>query len=181
MDFSKLSQNEKLATYGSVAVFLAGLISNWGGLLFLSILAAVGMAAVVFLPQLSAGTSLPGSKGSLMAVLGFVAAGGAVITALQWLGYLGSFSSLNTITFFVALIGALVMAWAGWQELQSEGGKWILGSGGARASASTAAPATTPAAPVETRAETAAYEPPVAAEPPASDAAPRDDEGRPSA
>ncbi|MDQ3150099.1 MAG: hypothetical protein M3Q38_09300, partial [Chloroflexota bacterium] len=99
MDISKLGQNEKLAVFGSAAVILAGLISNWGGLLFLSILAAFGMLVVVFLPQFSTGTSLPGSKGSLMAALGILAAAGAVITALQWLGYLGLLGSLNTIMF----------------------------------------------------------------------------------
>ncbi|MGI8999002.1 MAG: hypothetical protein ACR2GO_04780 [Candidatus Limnocylindria bacterium] len=140
MDFSKLSQNEKLAIYGSAAVVLAGLISNWGGLLFLSILAAFGMAVVVLLPQFSSGTALPGSKGSLMAALGFVVAAGAVITALQWIGFLGLIGSLNTIMFVVAVIGALVMAYAGWQELQSEGGKWVFGTAG-----TSQAPASTPA------------------------------------
>ncbi|MDQ3690143.1 MAG: hypothetical protein M3406_08945 [Chloroflexota bacterium] len=137
MDISKLGQNEKLAMFGSAAVILAGLISNWGGLLFLSILAAIGMLVVVFLPQFSTGTSLPGSKGSLMAALGILAAAGAVITALRWLGSLGLIGSLNTIMFFVAVIGALVMAYAGWQELQSEGGKWVFGGTGAHSPAST--------------------------------------------
>ena len=146
MDFSKLTSNEKLAVYGSAAVVLAGLISNWGGLLFLSILAGIGMLAVVFLPQLSPTTRLPGSKGSLMAALGIGAAVLAVITALQWIGYLG-FGSLNGIMFLVALVGALVMAWAGWQELQSEGGKWQFGSSTAvtAAPAAAAEPAATPA------------------------------------
>lgn len=139
MDISKLGQNEKLAMSGSAAVILAGLISNWGGLLFLSILAAIGMLVVVFLPQFSTGTSLPGSKGSLMAALGILAAAGAVITALQWLGYLGLIGSLNTIMFFVAVIGALVMAYAGWQELQSEGGKWVFGGTGAHSDTSSPA------------------------------------------
>ena len=164
MDFSKLTSNEKLAVYGSAAVVLAGLISNWGGLLFLSILAAIGMLAVVFLPQLSPTTKLPGSKGSLMAALGVGAAALAVIAALQWIGYLG-LGSLNSIMFLVALVGALVMAWAGWQELQSEGGKWQFGSStaavpapaaaAAEASApAPAAPAAEPVAPVEPAAPT---------------------------
>ena len=93
------------------------------------------MLVVVFLPQFSTGTTLPGSKGSLMAALGILAAAGAVITALQWLGSLGLIGSLNTIMFFVAVIGALVMAYAGWQELQSEGGKWVFGGTGAHSSA----------------------------------------------
>lgn len=154
MDFSKLDQNERLAVFGSIAVFLAGLISNWGGLLFLAILAAVGMVVVVLLPQFSPSTSLPGSKGSLMAALGFVAAGSALITLLQWIGFL-SFFGLNAIMFLVALLGALVMAWAGWQELQAEGGKWQFGTSGAGAAA--AAPAQAD------RAETPAAEAPAAA------------------
>lgn len=145
MDFSKLDQNEKLATYGSVAVVLAGLVSNWGGLLFLSILAAIGMLVVVFLPQLSPSTKLPGSRGTLMATLGIVAALGAVLTALQWLSVLGAIlGSFGTILFLVAVVGALLMAWAGWQELQSEGGKWVFGGS---STGSTAAAAPPPAAP----------------------------------
>ncbi len=130
MDLSKLDQNERMATFGAIAVLLAGLISNWGGLLFLAILAAIGMLVIVFLPQFSAQTALPGSKGSLMAAAGILAAASAVITMLQWIGFLGSFG-FNSIMFLVAVVGAVVMAWAGWQELQSEGGKWQFGTASA--------------------------------------------------
>lgn len=150
MDLSKLDQNEKLAVYGAIAIVLAGLISTWGGLLWLAILAAVGMLAVVLLPQLSKGTSLPGSKGTLMATLGFVALGAGLIEVLRYLGYIGStFASLNTITFIISVIGAPVMAYAGWRELQAEGGKWQFGSRAAPAAApaSTAAPASAAAEP----------------------------------
>lgn len=129
MDLSKLDQAEKMAVYGSIAVVLAGLVSAGGGLLFLAILAAIGMVVVVFLPQFSPGTSLPGSKGSLMAALGFVAAGAALITLLQWIGYISLFfSSFTVIMLIVAVVGALVMAWAGWQALQAEGGRWQFGT-----------------------------------------------------
>ena len=161
MDFSKLDQHEKLAIYGSAAVILAGLISNWGGLLFLSILAAIGMLVVIFLPQFSSGTTLPGSKGTLMAVLGLVAAAGAVITALPYLGLLGALlGEFSTILFLIAVIGALVMAWAGWQELQGEGGKWAFGTSHAAASSPAAAPAVErPADPAPQRDVDAAREP----------------------
>ena len=175
MDFSKLGQNEKLATYGSVAVVLAGLVSNWGGLLFLSILAAIATLAVIFLPQLSPGTNLPGSKGTLMATLGIVAAIGAVLTAVQWLGVIGAIlGSLGTILFLVAVIGAIVMAWAGWQELQGEGGKWVFGSvsTGTTAAATPAAPAAPE--PMESRASDAAVAPDTAEDDPYR----RDDEDR---
>ncbi|MBA2263458.1 MAG: hypothetical protein H0W10_02220 [Chloroflexi bacterium] len=136
MDFSKLDQNEKLAVYGASAVVLAGLISTWGGLLWLAILAAVGMLAVVLLPQISNGTSLPGSQGTLMAALGFVALGAGLIEVLRYLGFIGStLGSLNTIAFIVAVIGAAIMAYAGWREIQMEGGKWVFGRRAGAASA----------------------------------------------
>ena len=165
MDLSKLSQNEKLALYGAIAVFLAGIISNWGGLLFLSILAALGVAIVLFLPQLSPKTSLPGSRGSLLAVLGLIAFGGAAIELLRYLGYtLETLGRFSTILFIVALIGSAIMAWAGWQALQGEGGKWVLG--GSSASGGSTPPATPPPAPASP--EPASPEPQAAAESEAS-------------
>lgn len=180
MDFSKLSQNEKLALYGAIAVFLAGLISSWGGLLFLSILAALGVAIVLFLPQMSPNSSLPGSRGSLLAALGLIAFAGAAIELLRYLGYtLETLGRFNTILFIVALIGSAIMAWAGWQELQREGGKWVLG-------ASTASRTDTPAAPAPSEPEPPAATTVIAPPPPAdTDAAAdapyrRDDEDRPA-
>ena len=67
MDFSRLSQNEKLATYGSLAVIVGALVGlGAAGLGFIAVLAALGMLVVIFLPQLSPATQLPGSRGSLM-------------------------------------------------------------------------------------------------------------------
>ena len=147
MNFSKLSQNEKLAFYGAIVVFLAGLISNWGGLLWLSILAAIAVAVVLFLPQLSPSTTLPGSRGSLLAVLGIVALASALIELLRWFGYtLETLGNFSTLMFLVALVGSAVMAWAGWQQLQSEGGKWVLGSTASAGTGAAAAPAAAAAA-----------------------------------
>ena len=189
MDLSKLSQNEKLALYGAIVVFLAGLISNWGGLLWLSILAAIGAAVVIFLPQVSPTTSLPGSRGSLLAVLGIVALAGALIELLRYLGYtfdtLGRFS---TLMFLVALAGSVVMAWAGWQELQREGGKWVLGGSSSSGAGAAAAPPVTPEPDASPAVATPAASEPAPSAPsvapdvaPESGAVPSDDEDRPSA
>lgn len=145
MDFSKLSSNEKMATYASVVLVLAGIISNWGGLLWLSILAGVAALVVIFLPQLSAGSSLPGTKGSLLVALGGVAAAGAVIEILRFMGYFfASLDDYRTWLFAIALVAALVLAWTGWQMFQAEGGKFNVGtapSGGAAPAAPAASPA----------------------------------------
>jgi len=144
MDFSKLDQNEKTALGAAVVVFVFGVISNWGGLFWLAVLAALGMAAVILLPQFSPGTSLPGSKGTLMATLGIVALASGAIEILRYIGYfLDTLGRFSTIAFAIAVAGAVVMTLAGWRELQKEGGKWTFG-----APAKTA-PATAPAAPSE--------------------------------
>ena len=65
MNFNSLSSNEKLAVYGAIAVILGILIASGGffgfGLGLLALIAAIAMLVIVFLPQLSSGTSLPGS------------------------------------------------------------------------------------------------------------------------
>ena len=162
MNFSTLSSNEKLAVYGSVAVIIGGLIGFYGvGLL--AVLAAIAMLAIVFLPQMSPTTNLPGSKGSLMLLAGGVAAVVLVLSLLVYAGVLFAFSGFGSILFLVAVVGGVLMAWAGWQEFQSEGGKFQLGSSGA---ASSTPPASS--APPANSAPPASYEQP--STPPASTA-----------
>lgn len=134
MNFNSLSSNEKLAVYGSLAVIVGMLIGSGGffgfGLGILALVAAIAMLVIVFLPQLSSGTSLPGSKGTLMFAAGIIAAAVLVITLIQFLSFIGAFlGSINGIFFLIAVVGSLVMAWAGWQELQTEGGSFRFGTG----------------------------------------------------
>jgi hypothetical protein len=134
MDFNKLSQNEKLAVYGSVAVIIGAIIGGAASALgWLALLAAVAMLVVIFLPQMSPQTALPGSRGSIMLLLGGIAAVILVLgllTAIGWLGIYLSVLPLQAIFFLIAVVGGLLMGWAGWQEFQAEGGKFQIGSGG---------------------------------------------------
>lgn len=155
MDFSKLDQNEKLATYGAIAVIVGGLVGfGAAGLGILAVAAAVGMLVVVFLPQMSPSTGLPGSKGSLMLLLGGIAAvvlALGLLSALTSLGLLLEFAFLATIFYLVAVAGGLLMGWAGWQAFQAEGGKFQIGSTGDSPRRDTPPAATTdPAAPAAT-------------------------------
>lgn len=132
MDFSKLSQNEKLAVYGAAASIIGPVIASGLGFGagFLTLLLAVGMLAVVFLPQLSPTTTLPGSKGSLMVIIGGIAAASAALALLSSIGWLGFFGTnlIFVVGWLVGIAGGLLMGWAGWQEFQAEGGKLQLGS-----------------------------------------------------
>ena len=171
MDFAKLSSNEKLAVYGSVAALVGGIVGGTlSALGWLAFIAAIAMLLVVFLPQLSPTTALPGSKGSLMLILGAIAGIIMVLGLLSIIGLLGDYFGLlplNAIFFLIGVAGAVVMAWAGWQEFQSEGGKFQLGAGsGASAPPPTSEPAPPPPAAEPAPPPPAAAPPPQAAPPP---------------
>ena len=96
MDFSKLTQNEKLAVYGAIASIVGPVLASMGfgfGVGWLTLLLAVAMLAIVFLPQLSPQTTLPGSKGSLMVIVGGIAAISAALALVSSLGWLGFFGT----------------------------------------------------------------------------------------
>lgn len=153
MDFSKLNQNEKLAVYGSIALIVGGVVGYSYGLTVLGLLAAIAMLVLIFLPQFSPGTTLPGSRGSLMVAVGGLAGVAMVLAFLSALtGVLLVNTNLRDLFFLVAVAGGLLMAWAGWQEFQAEGGKFQIGSG-ASSTPAAAPPASEP--PADARADAA--------------------------
>lgn len=152
MDFSKLSSNEKLATYGAVAAIAGAFLSFGGGGSF-GALSGIAMLVIIFLPQFSPSTKLPGSKGSLMLIVGGVAGIGALLALLAWLPYIGLFGGVF-IGLLLGIGGGLLMGWASWREFQSEGGKFNVGM------------ASTPPAPPAPPAST--YTPPTPMAPPAA-------------
>ena len=104
------------------------------GITWLAILAAVGMLFVVLQPQIAAGMNLPGSKGSLMLILGGIAGIVMVLALLTTLGFIFVSFGLPDILYLVAIAAAVVMAWTGWQAFQAEGGKLQIGTSGGGAS-----------------------------------------------
>jgi hypothetical protein len=156
MDFSKLNGNEKLATYGAIASIVGAILAQIGlyaGGLWLTLLLAIAMLVLVFLPQWSPQTTLPGSKGSLMLIVGGIAALGSLLGLFAFLGVLGilgfygGLASLGLIGILLGIVGGFVMGWAGWQEFQAEGGKFQIGSGGTGGAGGSAPPPPPPGAP----------------------------------
>lgn len=141
MDFSKLDQNEKFAAMASGALVIAGIIAalNYStyAMAWVAVIAALGMLFVVLQSQMASGASLPGSKGSLMLVLGVVAGAIMLLSFLLALEFVFFRFGLPDLFFLIAVVAGLAMAWAGWREFQAEGGKFRLG--GATASPATAA------------------------------------------
>ena len=153
MDFSRLDANEKLATYGAILSIVGAILATIGfsiGALWLDLILGVAMIVIVFLPQWSPQTSLPGSKGSLMLIVGGIAAIGALLGLISILGALGFFALYGGLWFIgllIGIVGGLMMGWAGWQEFQAEGGKFQLGNASAGSAPPPAAPPASPAEP----------------------------------
>jgi hypothetical protein len=129
MDFSKLSKNDKLATYGAIATIVGGVIGYAYGVAgILAVLAAIGVLAVVFMPQMSPTTTLPGSHGSLLLLLGGGAAVLMILALLVGSSLIFFAFGIRDLLFLIAVAGSLVMGWAGWQAFQAEGGKFQIGT-----------------------------------------------------
>jgi hypothetical protein len=161
MDFSKLSSNDKLAAIGAVVAIVGSLVSFGAGPY--GVLTGILMLVIIFLPQFSPNTKLPGSKGSLMLIVGGAAGVGALLTLIAWLPYLGIMGSYF-IGGLLSIAGGLLMGWASWREFQSEGGKFNVGM-----SSGPSTPPAPPAPPAST------YTPPPPMAPPTQE--PMSDQG----
>ena len=173
MDFAKLNGNERLAAYGAIASIVGPILASLNfvfGVGFFTLILALAMLAIVFMPQWSPTTTLPGSKGSLMLVVGGIAAASAALALLGSIGWLGFFGTnvIFVLGWLIGIAGGLLMGWAGWQEFQAEGATFRLGT----SPAATRDPAagTTSAAPTPGTATTGA----------ATEPHPADDDVRPT-
>jgi hypothetical protein len=176
MDLGKLNSNEKMAALGAVLAIVGPIVASAGfgfGAGGLTLILALAMLAIVFLPQFSPDTNLPGSKGSLMVIVGGIAAVSAGLALLSSIGYLSFFGSnlVSVLGWLIGIGGGLLMGWAGWQEFQSEGGKLQLGTAGTASGGASATAADAPAAPAAEAPAAEAPAPAVQATAAADDAA----------
>ena len=131
LDIHAWSLGKNLVASAIVVVVLGiySFTNNWGGLILVPLLAAIGMLLILFAPGVMPNTKLPGSRGSLLLVTGGAAAVLWAISALSWLGWIfGHLATLDTLLYLVGLVAALAMGWFGWQAFQAEGGKFEVGA-----------------------------------------------------
>ncbi|HTI30277.1 MAG TPA: hypothetical protein VL687_07975 [Methylomirabilota bacterium] len=138
MNLSKLSSSEKLAVYGAVATVIGATVaaSTWPGhwgVTWLGAILGVAMLAIVFLPQVSPTTKLPGKSASLMVAVGGAAALLMAFVLLTTFAFTFQGFDPASLLFLIAVAGAIVMGWAGWQAFQADGGKFDIGISGAAA------------------------------------------------
>lgn len=147
MDLSKLSQNDKLAALGAAMAVVGGLVAastyRAYGLAWVGILAGVAMLGIVLQSQLWPKTTLPGSRGSLMLVIGGIGGAIMVLGLLTTLEFTFFRFGTADLLFLIAVAGAGLMAWAGWREFQAEGAKLRIGRGSTAAAEAAEPPAST--------------------------------------
>jgi len=163
MDFSKVSASDKRMLIAAVGVVIGGLISiidRWGIGGIIGGFAGLGAILVVLQPQLSPAMKLPAPKATLLLGLGAVAAGGFILSALQYIGFIFD-PRIYTILFDLGLVSALVLTYFAWL-----GYKAAQGTAAAAGATAPAAPAPTAATPAP--APPAATPAPPPAEPPAA-------------
>jgi energy-coupling factor transporter transmembrane protein EcfT len=171
MDFSKLSSSERNAAIAAAVVVVTGLISianGWGALMWIALLAGVGALVVIFGAQVMPGVKLPGSTGSLLVLVGAIALLVWIAVLIDEIGFVvDNPINFDTWQFLIGLIAAAALTWLGWQALQSEGGRFQLGTpaGSPTPPATADASASTPAAAAQ-----AGNEPAQAVAPPAASA-----------
>jgi hypothetical protein len=125
--FSTLSANDRLAAVAAAVVIITGLISiatAWGPLVFISLAAGVGALFVILQPQIAPAVKLPMTKGVLLLGLGAIATVVLLVVALVWIDYILTppIFVLDTIQFFIGVVAAVVLLYAGWRAYQAEKG-----------------------------------------------------------
>jgi hypothetical protein len=146
MDFSKVSASDKRMLIAAVGVVIGGLVSiidRWGIGGIIGGFAGLGAILVILQPQLSPAMKLPAPKATLLLGLGAVAAGGFILSALQYIGFLFD-PRIYTILFDVGLVAALVLAYFAWLGYKAAAG---TASGASAAAPAVAPPASAPPAP----------------------------------
>ena len=142
MDYSKLDPHERMVALSSGVLVVAGIVTaGWYGLYaltWLAVVAALGALFVVFQPQLAPGVSLPGTKGSLLVLLGGVAGVVMILALLTAVNLVFAVFGLPDILFLAAVAAGIALAWFGWQAFQADGGTLRIGA--APSSRTTTAP-----------------------------------------
>jgi hypothetical protein len=124
MDFSKLSQNDRLTLGAGVVVVVTALLSfsnDWGALMILSMAAGAGAIGVVLQPSFAPTATLPITKGTAIFGLGAIATVATGLSGLNWLGWiLENVVNFDTIQFLTGLAAAMILLAIGFQSFQAE-------------------------------------------------------------
>jgi hypothetical protein len=124
--WGKLNANERLAATGAVVVLIAwlvGIVTGYGfGVGTIPLLAAIGLLVVYYLKYAPNQTvNWPMPIPTIALGISAIAALLAILTLLQWIGFLGTFAGFFAgvlLSIVVSAVGTGLMAYGTWKEYQ---------------------------------------------------------------
>lgn len=122
--WNKLNPRERLTAIGAGLVVLAwvvGIVARGFGVNSLGLLGAIAVIVVLFLkyaPNMNITWPIPVPLITLG--ISAIVALFAVLTLIDWLGYIELLGATAIISFALYVIGAIIMLWGSWQEYQVE-------------------------------------------------------------
>ncbi len=126
MNFSALSQNDRIALVAGAVVAIAGLLSiyfDWGWVMLISVFAGLLAVVAIVQPSMLGSLQITGSKGAVLYVAGLGAALLNVlrgVDALEWL--LDNLATVDALQFIAGIVAAIVLLYAGWVAYRGESG-----------------------------------------------------------
>jgi hypothetical protein len=124
MDFTKLSQNDRITLGAAAVVVVTALLSisnDWGALMLLSLAAGAGAIAVIVQPIAAPAATLPVTRGVALLGLGAIATVATGLSGLNWLGWIVEhLASFDTIQFMTGFAAAVVVLFFGYTAFKAE-------------------------------------------------------------
>lgn len=125
--WGKLNANERLAATGAVVVLIAwlvGIVTGYGfGVGTVPLLGAIGLLVVYYLKYAPNQTvNWPMPIPTIALGISAIAALLAILTVLQWIGFLGTFAGFFAgvlLSIIASAVGAAMMAYGTWKEYQA--------------------------------------------------------------
>ena len=182
--WDKFNPRERMTAAGAgivIVAWLVGLVARGFGVGSIALIGAIAVLVILYLKYApNQNITWPIATSLLILGISALVALFAVLTLLDWLGYIGGLSMTATLSLLLYVIGAAVMAWGAWQEYQIDKPAMPnFGGTSAPPPATPPAPPTSPSAPPTTpSAPTPPSYPPTTSAPPTP---PDDTEGAPPA
>jgi hypothetical protein len=171
--WNKFNSRERMTAAGAGLVLLAwvlGIVARGFGVSSIGLVGAIAVLVVLYLKYTNPNINWPVAVPLITLGISAVVAAFALLTLIDWLGYLDLLGITAFLSLAIYVVGTLLMAWGSWQEYQVEKPALPNFSSASATPGSSVSSSTAPAAP-PAAAPSAATEPPAA--PPADDTLPR--------
>jgi hypothetical protein len=120
--WNKFNPRERMTAAGAGVVILAwliGIVARGFGLGSIALLGAIAVLVILYLKYApNQNITWPVAPSLLILAIAAIVELMAVLTLLDWIGYIGGLSVTGTLSLVLYVVGGGIMAWGAWQEYQ---------------------------------------------------------------